>query len=241
MSRKRKANKTGRGGNALSSFVALERYILNSAAWRDLSAIARAAYIELAAGFDGSNNGRIVLGSRTLGERMACNKSTAARALAELTEHGFVECRKRGGFVCKVRHASEWRLTAFKCDVSGDLPSKDFMRWQSKMQESVAPVPPYGGTGETAGAEKAQKDSSRWHGRNHETQFEGMHGGTDETLLHSNHREIDTGSTFNTVGGAANQKASASQPLISKSFERADLTPIGDILDLTRFVPLDAA
>ena len=29
----------------------------------------------------------------------------------------------------KKRHASEWRLTAFGCDVTSALPTKDFMRW----------------------------------------------------------------------------------------------------------------
>ena len=120
MSRKRKANKTGKGNSALSSFIAIERYLLNSPAWRDLSSNARSAYLEVAAVYDGRNNGRIIVSTQLLGERMGCNKSTAARALKVLEDHGFIYCQKKGGFVCKVRHASEWRLLAFKCDVTDD-------------------------------------------------------------------------------------------------------------------------
>ena len=205
MSRKRKVNKTGRGSSALSSFIALERYLLNSAAWRDLSVTARGAYIELAAGFDGRNNGRIVLGSKTLGERMGCDKTTAARALQELVDHGFVECVKKGGFVCKVRHASEWRLAAFKCDVTGDLPSKLFIRWQPKIQKSVALAAPCGGAGATVSAENAPKEAPRLHPRHREDHFDGSHGGAGATLLYSSHGLVDRNSTPS--GGAGKPKA----------------------------------
>ena len=205
MSGKRKANKKGRGGNVYSSFIPFERYIANSAAWRDLSSNARSAYLEVAYGYDGTNNGRIIASSQTLGERMGCNKSTAARALIELTEHGFIVCQKKGGFVCKVRHASEYRLTAFKCDVTGDLPLKPFMRWQPQIQKSVARAQPHGGMGATVKENKPAKTASRWRGRNHEDQFEAHHGGTGATLLYSNHREVATSTAVS--DGAGNPKA----------------------------------
>lgn len=189
---RRRQNKTGRSSSDLSPFVAIERYLLNSPAWRDLSATARAAYIELASGYDGSNNGRIVLGSQTLGKHMGCNKTTAARALKELVDHGFADCVKKGGFVCKVRHASEWRLAAFKCHVTGDLPSKLFMRWQPKIQKPVALEAPSGGAGETVEAKNSQDEASRWRGRNREGFLEAAHGGASATLLYSSHRLANT-------------------------------------------------
>ena len=184
--------KNGRGGNALSSFIGLERYLLNSPAWRDLSSTARSAYIEVAAGYDGSNNGRIIVSTQLLGERMGCNKSTAARALQELAEHGFISCQMKGGFVCKVRHASEWRLHAFKCDVTGDLPLKPFMVWRPQIQKSVAQMQPHGGAGATVKENKPAKATPQWRGRNREGQIEPAYGGTGATLLYSNHREDAT-------------------------------------------------
>ena len=188
----RKHNKKGRSDNALGSFVPLERYLLNSPAWRDLSAIARAAYIEVAAGHNGKNNGMIILGSKTLGEHLRCNKSTAARALQELVDHGFITCQKKGGFVCKVRHASEWRLTAFKCEVTHELPLKTFMQWKAKAQKPVASGAPYGGTGATVTDENTPNRASRCHPRHREGHSSDRHGGTGATLLYSSHTQVAT-------------------------------------------------
>ncbi len=231
---RRKTNKTGRGVSALSSFVALERYLLNSAAWRDLSAIARAAYLEVASGYDGKNNGRIIVATSGLGERLNCNKSTAARALAELADHGFIECIKKGGFVCKVRHASEWRLTAFKCDVSGTLPLKPFMSWQPKVQKSVALVRPYGGMGATGRGKKPVKDVPQWHGRNREGHFQGVHGGMGATLLYSAIPTAASSTTDSLVEGAAIQRAGDLQPQLRTHTELEGLKPLRDILDLSK-------
>ena len=36
----------------------------------------------------------------------------------------------RGRFERRDRHATEWRLTEFQCDATGELATKEFMRWK---------------------------------------------------------------------------------------------------------------
>ncbi len=64
-------------------------------------------------------------------------KSTAADALEVLQQRGFVVPITKGAFSRKVRHATEWRLTEFPCDVTHALPSKEFARWSPEIQNTV--------------------------------------------------------------------------------------------------------
>jgi hypothetical protein len=115
-----------------SKFLMIEGYILRSPAWRALSSNDKAAYLELKWRYDGLNNGRIGLGCRELAEALHSSKDTALRVLESLMEKGFVAKAKASGFNVKNRTATEWRLTEYTCDVSGQLPTKDFMRWEAK-------------------------------------------------------------------------------------------------------------
>jgi hypothetical protein len=124
--------KQGRRSNG-PPFVQLFKYMLKSPAWLGLSCNARAAYIQLALRYDGCNNGMLALSARTLGHELQCDKATAARALIELENAGFIQTTKIGAFARK-RQASEYRLTTLRCDATGELPSKAFMR--------LIPVPP---------------------------------------------------------------------------------------------------
>jgi hypothetical protein len=129
---KRKHNSTGRSRGQLSSFVALERYMLHSPAWKSLSPPARCAFLELCNLYNGSNNGRIALSARTLSELLSVSRATAGRAFKDLTNRGFIEAVRQGGFNVKTgtRRSTEWRLTTQHCDVTGEKASKTFMRWQ---------------------------------------------------------------------------------------------------------------
>ena len=68
-------------------------------------------------------------GKRRLADRLGIHKSSGSRALKVLVERGFLDIVVPGGFSCKVKRATEYRLTAQKCDVTGDVSSKKFMRW----------------------------------------------------------------------------------------------------------------
>ena len=121
--------------------VRLYGWLLNSPAYLSLSCPARALLIEVTRLYNGRNNGQIGLSVRTASERCHVARGTAARAFAELQERGFIELVTKGAFSRKAPHASEWRLTFNTCDVTGELPSKAFMRWGREKQNTVSKYP----------------------------------------------------------------------------------------------------
>lgn len=104
--------------------------MMESAAWRSLSAAERVVYIEVRRRYNGKNNGWIALSVRDAAARCNINKDTASKAFATLQARGFIECVTPGGFSRKVRHATEWRLLDERCDKTGAMPTKAFMRWR---------------------------------------------------------------------------------------------------------------
>jgi hypothetical protein len=119
--------KQGRKSSGLP-FVQLFKYMLRCPAWRGLSVTAKAAYVHLSLRYDGCNNGMLALSARVLGHELQCHKTTAARALVELEDAGFIESVRLGSFARRNRRATEYRLTTYGCDITGDLPTKKFMR-----------------------------------------------------------------------------------------------------------------
>ena len=149
-----KTNRTGRGGKT-PRHVRLYHWMTNSPAWRDLNAVARSIYCEMAKRYagDGSNNGRLPYSVREAAAELKVGLATVSRALNSLEEHGFIVPVTKGAFSLKKRHATEWRLTEFPRDVTHAVSTKDFMRWQprpniqnavSVMKLSVSDVKPNG-------------------------------------------------------------------------------------------------
>ena len=126
---RRKHNNTGRSRHG-PPFVRLFKYMLDSPAWHSLSVFARAAFIELNRVYYGTNNGQLAMSARFLAGCLRSSKDTAARALNELEEKGFIATMKVGSYKRKDRRASEYRLTMFRCDVSNHPASNDFRYWQ---------------------------------------------------------------------------------------------------------------
>ena len=127
--------------------VRLYGWLLRSQAWRSLSAQSRAVLICLMDRYNGSNNGRIALSVRSAAAECRITKDTAARAFHELQDRGFIKLVTPGAFSRKVRHAAEWLLTEFRDDVSGDMPTKEFMCWrqnQNSVPIQAVPVPSIG-------------------------------------------------------------------------------------------------
>jgi hypothetical protein len=73
----------------------------------------------------GSNNGRIAMSARVLAKRLGVGPTTAARATRDLITYGFLEIAKSSSFSGK-RRATEYLLTHFKDDITGDLPTRAF-------------------------------------------------------------------------------------------------------------------
>ncbi len=139
-----------KGRSTTERFVSLPHHMLRSLAWRSLSPVARCIFLELAAIYNGGNNGFIALSTRDAAKHVRCSKDTAARAFFELTEKGFIVCCSRGHFDRKSPHASEYRLTLHSCNRTGEKASKAFMHWRLDEAKSVAG--PMGGTaGPTSG------------------------------------------------------------------------------------------
>lgn len=129
-----------KGRSTTERFVGLPHYMVCSPAWRSLSPVATTVYVELAAIYNGSNNGRLALSARAAAERAQCSKNTAARAFAELIEKGFIDLCSPGHFDRKSPHAAEYRLTLHPCHRSGERASKRFTRWRQDELKSVAGV-----------------------------------------------------------------------------------------------------
>ena len=112
-------------------------WVMETPAWADLNPTERALYLLLKSRYNGANNGKIVLSCRQAAEMLNCGKDTAAQAAKGLIAHGFAAVQSKGKFSRKVRHATEWRLTEHPCDVTGDIPSKEFARWHPQKQNTV--------------------------------------------------------------------------------------------------------
>lgn len=131
MSRTNRKGRSADGGR----FVQLHHFMLNSPAWRCLSAQDRAAYVAVAMTYNGANNGYLAVSVRQIAEHANINKDTAAKCLGRLQKLGFLELVTPGAFSRKVRHAAEWRLTFYKCDRTHALPSKAFLKWRPENAE----------------------------------------------------------------------------------------------------------
>jgi hypothetical protein len=136
------ADKHKKRQNKEPRHVRLYHWMTDSPAWHDLDAVSRAIYLELAKRYagPGSNNGRIPYSVREAASELGIHKATASRSLQSLVDHGFVVCTRKGHFDLKTRHATEWQLTEFHCDITHAIPSKEFMRWvpQEKNPGSLA-------------------------------------------------------------------------------------------------------
>lgn len=146
MATDKRARLMGRISEAKERHIRLAYWLMDTAAWRDLDPVGRCAYVELMKLYNGSNNGRIALGVRTLADALNVAPTTAARALRSLEAHGFIVTVTRGAFSRKLRHATEYRLTAHGCNVTNGLPTKDFSRWQKNTVPVVTPTDTRGDT-----------------------------------------------------------------------------------------------
>jgi hypothetical protein len=137
-----------RGGNQ-QRFVQLRYWLMDSPAWKNLKAVERAIYIEIAKRYNGTNNGFIVYSVRQAADELKIGTSTAARGFKRLQTHGFIVAEQRGAFHWKIdvtglrhRPASEWRLTEWPSDraigTESKYPTKEFTQWP-EIQNTVPP------------------------------------------------------------------------------------------------------
>jgi hypothetical protein len=119
-------NKTGRSKKDKSRFVALPFSVIDSPGYRATTPTARAALIEALRLYNGKNNGSLALPARLIAEKLNVSKDTASRAIRELVNCGLLRLVKASSYSRK-RLAAEYRLTHLPCNVSGDMPSKEYL------------------------------------------------------------------------------------------------------------------
>jgi hypothetical protein len=131
-----------RHATAEVSHVRLYRWMLKSAAWKSLSIVARALYVELANRYFGNNNGQIAYSVRQAAEEFKISKDTASRAFDQLQARGFITVGRKGGFNLKEHkgQATEWRLTEHPCGEQ-TFATKEFTRWTEGNDFPVAKGP----------------------------------------------------------------------------------------------------
>lgn len=134
----RKQDKRGRSKKE-GRFLKLDHWLMDTDAFRHASAYAQALYGHLKRRYagPGTNNGKLYLSVREAATLLNCSKSTAAIAFQELIELGFIRVSKPSGFSVKHRAATEYRLTEFTCDVTGELATKEFAKWKPEIQNTV--------------------------------------------------------------------------------------------------------
>jgi hypothetical protein len=112
--------------------IRLWYWFMDTPAWKTLPPAARAVYVGLLRHYNGFNNGKIGYSVRQASAEAVISRDTAHRALDLLQRRGFIVLMTKGAFSRKARHATEWRLTEYPCDVTGSaLATKEFTRWQA--------------------------------------------------------------------------------------------------------------
>jgi hypothetical protein len=96
-----------------SRHVRLYHWVMNSEAWRSLSPNARALYVEIAARYHGTNNGRIPFSVREAAEALHIGKNAAAAAFKELQDRGFLVIAKATLSASKARRRPSGALPNF--------------------------------------------------------------------------------------------------------------------------------
>lgn len=111
-------------------FVKLRDSLLDSLAWRSLRPVPRALYIEVAARYNGWNNGKIVYSVRDGKTGLHVGQATVYRAFNVLQERGFLIPHM---IVClNGKIERRWELTDFGWD--GNPASRDFLTWGTRKQ-----------------------------------------------------------------------------------------------------------
>lgn len=136
--------KTKAGGIGIGEqFVPLVHSVRTSAAWADLSPLARCLYIELRAlvrpRFE--NNGELFLSVRAVATMLKTGLHQAREAFYSLQRHGFLVVTQLG-YLGAEGHgkATTYRLTCCACR-QHPRGSKDFLRWQPGSDFPVAKAP----------------------------------------------------------------------------------------------------
>lgn len=127
--------KKNHGRSNGSNFVQIHNYEIDCPAYRSLTHVARALYVEFKRRFNGCNNGDIHFSVRDMALALNVgNQGTAVKAQHELQRKGFIKVAHLASFdTRKNRKATTWILTVES--LNGISPTKEFMRWNSEAND----------------------------------------------------------------------------------------------------------
>jgi hypothetical protein len=113
------------------SFIQLFKFVKRSQAYHDLSTYARCLLFEILERYTGCNNGMIGLGVREASFALNCAHGTVCKAMRELDDSGLAQPLTPGAW--RGKRATEWRVTFYRCDKTGELPIKNLpeVTWES--------------------------------------------------------------------------------------------------------------
>jgi len=118
----------GRGNTP--PFVLLRHDMMESYAWRALSANAQALWLHIRKRYNSFNNGRIALSCREAGILLHVSKNTAAEVFNELKEKGFIAVGQDSSFTLKTKTARRWIMTHET--YNGRAPTNEWRKWKQE-------------------------------------------------------------------------------------------------------------
>jgi hypothetical protein len=118
-------------------FTRIFEDMMRTEAWQDLSGTEAKLYLEMVRKYRGNNNGAIVFGRREAEHRLRIGSHRAHDAFVGLERRGFIAPVVKGSFNRKLK-ATEWRLTEYDCDVTGEVATMDYARWRPENAEKSA-------------------------------------------------------------------------------------------------------
>lgn len=111
--------------------IAIPRWLMWSPIWHEASLETKACFVEIAALFNGHNNGQLKFGVSSAALELGISRARARKALSDLQSLGLAEDLSGGE-----RKPATWRLVHLYCDVTGKPAVKPWesaaavARWQ---------------------------------------------------------------------------------------------------------------
>ena len=118
-----------------------------------MSPASRLVYQAIELRFNGSNNSKVLAGSRDLADETGMAKSTVLDSLHDLQRKGFVKVARRGSFGSSGGHAALYELTRLPPNMSGQ-PTREYERWAHGQEHAVNVSPRQSKAGRSSQTER---------------------------------------------------------------------------------------